>query len=236
MSKLKTYLSELLREKGWGAKGKLAKHLGISPVYITRYVSKEYPNLDMPPKYFEKTAEFFNIDNLVLYSLDERRNDVAKIIENTNKFLKETFNDKSVNIPIIEALAGCGSAGMLEQLRMSDDKMSIDERLLPSDIVTDKLSMIRIVGDSMMPYLNENDWAIIQMRNGYEVAPVNGVYLITHGENVHIKRCAFQADGSCMLISDNQLYPLETAYAGDWDIVGKVVARLKFGSPMLIKE
>ena len=152
-------------------------------------------------------------------------------------FQEETpINEKSISLPIIEALAGCGSAGMLEQLRMSEDKMSIDERLLPSDIVTDKLSMIRIVGDSMMPYLDENDWAIIQMRNGYDVAPVNGVYLITHGENVHIKRCAFQADGSCMLISDNQLYPLETAYAGDWDIVGKVVARLKFGSPMLIKE
>lgn len=146
------------------------------------------------------------------------------------------INEKSISIPIIEALAGCGSAGLLEQLQISDDKMSIDKRLLPRDIITDKLSMIRIVGDSMMPYLDENDWAIIQMRNGYEVTHVNGVYLITHGENVHIKRCAFQADGSCLLISDNPLYPVETAYAGDWDIVGKVVARLKFGSPMLIKE
>jgi len=146
------------------------------------------------------------------------------------------INEKSISIPIIEALAGCGSAGLLDQLQISDDKMSIDKRLLPRDIITDKLSMIRIVGDSMMPYLDENDWAIIQMRNGYEVTHVNGVYLITHGENVHIKRCAFQADGSCLLISDNPLYPVETAYAGDWDIVGKVVARLKFGSPMLIKE
>ena len=162
--------------------------------------------------------------------------DAISLIKDYDRTPLVNLKKTHVDIPIIEALAGCGSAGLLDQLQISDDKMSIDKRLLPRDIITDKLSMIRIVGDSMMPYLDENDWAIIQMRNGYEVTHVNGVYLITHGENVHIKRCAFQADGSCLLISDNPLYPVETAYAGDWDIVGKVVARLKFGSPMLIKE
>ena len=213
---------KILRKEMGVTQGELAKHLGVSRPNITQYEKGLYdPSLEM----IEEIAKFLHVKSGYFFENKEDNLDDIVFTE-----------DRTISLPIIEALAGCGSAGMLEQLRISEDKMSIDERLLPSDIVTDKLSMIRIVGDSMMPYLDENDWAIIQMRNGYEVTHVNGVYLITHGENVHIKRCAFQADGSCLLISDNPLYPVETAYAGDWDIVGKVVARLKFGSPMLIKE
>lgn len=206
---------KLLRKEKGVTQEELAKYLGVSRPNITQYEKGLYdPSLET----IEDIAKFFKVKSGYFFDSMPQN------------------NNNHISIPIIEALAGCGAAGMISQLKMSDEHMSIDKKLLPEDIITDKLSMIRIVGDSMMPYLDENDWAIVQMRNGYDVVPINGVYLITHGENVHIKRCAFQADGSCLLISDNQLYPVETALAGDWDIVGKIVARLKFGSPMLIKE
>ncbi len=148
----------------------------------------------------------------------------------------KSLNSNTIRVPKIYGLAGCGASGLLEHLKMSNESMDVDIDMLPSGINKKRVASIRIVGDSMQPYLDENDWAIIQLRNGSEVIPVNGVYLITHGQNVHIKRCAFQSDGSCLLISDNQLYPVERALEGEWDIVGKVVAIVKIGTSMLMRK
>jgi SOS-response transcriptional repressor LexA len=58
---LKQKLKKLLDERGRGTKAKLAKFLNVSPNYITRYVEEEYKDVDMPSKYFVKTALFFGI-------------------------------------------------------------------------------------------------------------------------------------------------------------------------------
>jgi phage repressor protein C with HTH and peptisase S24 domain len=58
----------------------------------------------------------------------------------------------------------------------------------------------------------------------------DGVYLVAHGQNVQIKRCQFKHNGDCVLKSDNKEYSDVLAYTGEWDIIGKVVARLKVGS------
>lgn len=148
----------------------------------------------------------------------------------------KVLDSNTIRVPKILGLAGCGASGLLDHLKMSNDSMNLDVDMLPMGVNKKRIASIRIVGDSMSPYLDENDWAIIQLRNGGDVIPVNGVYLITHGQNVHIKRCAFQADGSCLLISDNQIYPVEKALEGEWDIVGKVIALVKIGSPMLMRK
>lgn len=230
MSELKKVLNGLADNKGRGAKGALAKFLHISPVHITRYLSfeDEYSNLNMPSKFFDKTAEFFGIDPIILYKADSRLSNVHNMLEK-----KPPLN--TINIPIIESVAGCGASGMLDQLHFSDNSLLIDRTILPDNVNSKDLAIIRIVGDSMEPYLEENDWAVIQLRNSYDVYYVNGIYLVAHGESVQIKRCAFQPDGSCLLISDNQLYPTEKAHAGDWDVVGKIIARIKIGSPFARK-
>jgi|GEM_PF-2875829 len=140
-----------------------------------------------------------------------------------------------ITIPIFEAVAGCGAAGMLEQLRLSSDNFVFDSRVFPSDIITKNIAMIRIVGDSMAPYLEENDWAIIELRNGREIVPVEAVYLIAYDGVVQIKRV--QIIGKKAVIkSDNKEYDPFTLGINEFDIVGKIVGRLKFGSLMLIKE
>lgn len=140
-----------------------------------------------------------------------------------------------ITIPIFEAVAGCGATGMLEQLRLSSDNFVFDSRVFPSNIITNNIAMIRIVGDSMAPYLDENDWAIIELRNGRDIVPVEAVYLIAYDDAVQIKRV--QIIGKKAVIkSDNKEYEPFTLGINDFDIVGKIVGRLKFGSLMLIKE
>ena len=230
MSELKRILNELVAERGRGTIKDLAKFLGTSEANVSRYLSNDgnNANLNMPSKMFEKTAKYFGIDESILIKADCR-------LAVANKIIKDPTNENTIDIPIIEGLAGCGASGMLEQLYKTDKKMVFDKRIFPQDIISKDMAMIRIVGDSMHPFLEENDWAMIQLRNGYDIVYADSVYLVAHGENVQIKRCHFMADGSCILISDNQLYPPEKAYAGEWDIVGKVVARVKMGSLMQLK-
>jgi phage repressor protein C with HTH and peptisase S24 domain len=159
--------------------------------------------------------------------------------KNTMELIREiktsfSTNDNTISLPVFEAVAGCGAEGYLEQLQYSKHRLDIAKELFPLDINTKDLAVIRIVGDSMSPYLDENDWAIIQLRKG-DIVLADSVYLIVHGQNVQIKSCQFQADGSCKLISNNSIYPPITAEAGNWDIVGKVVARLKVGSLFQLK-
>jgi len=181
-----------------------------------------------------KTTKF-NIDSWV------KRNKIPEkwqliIGQMSNTQLPETVSPANViTIPIFEAVAGCGAAGMLEQLRLSSDNFVFDSRIFPSDIITKNIAMIRIVGDSMAPYLEENDWAIIELRNGREIVPIEAVYLIAYDGVVQIKRV--QIIGKKAVIkSDNKEYDPFTLGINDFDIVGKIVGRLKFGSLMLVKE
>lgn len=180
-------------------------------------------------------TKIFNIDSWV------KRNKIPEkwqliIRQMSNSQLPETVSPANIiTIPIFEAVAGCGATGMLEQLRLSSDNFVFDSRVFPSNIITKDIAMIRIVGDSMAPYLEENDWAIIELRNGRDVIPAEAVYLIAYDDVVQIKR--IQIIGKKAIIkSDNKEYDPFTLGINDFDIVGKIVGRLKFGSLMLIKE
>lgn len=143
-------------------------------------------------------------------------------------------SENTIFIPVFEALAGCGASGMVEQLVIGEDNFVFDSRVFPGDIFSKNLAMIRIVGDSMAPYLDENDWALIELRNGRNIEPVEAVYLIEYEGSVQIKRV--QVIGKKAIIkSDNKEYSPFELPINKFDIVGKIVARLKFGSPMLVR-
>lgn len=157
------------------------------------------------------------------------------VVQNAQGISEKNIENNIITIPVFEAVAGCGAAGMLEQLRLSSDNFVFDSRIFPSNIITKDIAMIRIVGDSMAPYLDENDWAIIELRNGRDVIPAEAVYLIAYDDVVQIKRV--QIIGKKAIIrSDNKEYAPFELRINDFDIVGKIIGRLKFGSLMLIKE
>ena len=157
------------------------------------------------------------------------------VVQNAQGISEKNIEKNIITIPIFEAVAGCGATGMLEQLRLSSDNFVFDSRVFPSNIITKDIAMIRIVGDSMAPYLDENDWAIIELRNGRNIIPAEAVYLIAYDDAVQIKRV--QIIGKKAIIkSDNKEYDSFELRINDFDIVGKIIGRLKFGSLMLIKE
>lgn len=176
----------------------------------------------------------FNIDSWVKRDkIPEKW--ILKIGQMSSSCLPEISTSQNIiSIPVFEAVAGCGATGMVEQLHLKEENFIFDSRIFPSDIITKNIAMIRIVGDSMMPYLDENDWALIELRNGRTIEPVEAVYLIEYEGAVQIKRV--QVIGKKAVIkSDNKEYDPFTLDISDFDIVGKIIARLKFGSPMLVR-
>jgi phage repressor protein C with HTH and peptisase S24 domain len=201
---------------------KLAEKMGEQGVAITVDGIKNWTR-----KKNETTPE---IHNLVALGAIFEVNPIKFIDDKRLSFLDDDDSNANINfIPIYEAVAGCGAEGCLEQLTYSDDRIGIDKKIFPPTIKEDDMAVIKIVGDSMSPYLEENDWAIIQKKRG-NIILADSVYLVVHGQNVQIKSCQFQADGTCKLLSINPIYPPIIAEAGEWQIVGKVVARIKVGS------
>jgi SOS-response transcriptional repressor LexA len=148
-------------------------------------------------------------------------------------------NNSSFAVPMIDAYAGCGSAtGFSNMLINSKDNLLIDPRIFPSDFLKPHLAAIRIAGDSMEPTLRGGDIAFIQTKNGNNIVEVGDIYLISYDGGVYIKRLHFQGR-KVKIISDNQLYDPFWYEDGDtqveFDIIGKVVAVLRFGTPLLFK-
>lgn len=209
------------------------------------FLRKKMKNLEkVDPDSFESLMKALNAKGVkeVASILGQNELTVAKWLQRgvPSKIWKDLRQNVStsqniITIPIFEAVAGCGAAGMLEQLRLSSDNFVFDSRIFPSNIITKDIAMIRIVGDSMAPYLDENDWAIIELRNGRDIIPAEAVYLIAYDDAVQIKRV--QIIGKKAIIkSDNKEYDPFELRINDFDIVGKIIGRLKFGSLMLIKE
>ncbi|MDA3056453.1 S24 family peptidase [Campylobacter sp. CN_NA1] len=56
----KEKLAKLIKNGGYGANAKLARHLGVKPTFITRWSDEKYSER-FPVEYYEKTADFFDI-------------------------------------------------------------------------------------------------------------------------------------------------------------------------------
>lgn len=224
---------KLLREDKKMSQDDFIQRLSISKRTLASYEAAEtIPNTQKATH----IATAFNVEvDWLINPLNYERDlpiPYINAISHYEESLQEAKN--IISIPIFEAVAGCGAVGMAEQLSLSSDNFVFDSRIFPSDIITKNIAMIRIVGDSMAPYLDENDWAIIELRNGRTIEPVEAVYLIEYEGAVQIKRV--QIIGKKAIIkSDNKEYSPFELKIHEFDIVGKIVARLKFGSPLLVR-
>lgn len=163
----KQKLKHLLDDSGRGTKTRLAKHLGISPVYITRYAEDIYDDVSLPSKLFKKTAEFFGIDPL--YFLDA----------------------KSDKLPVkkikIVGTASCGGADI-------NHYQSSGSATYNGDFYTDKLYCVVANGDSMSPEIEDGDEIIcdpeIKVQNGdmvhYTIGDESAIKIFVKDEDAYI--------------------------------------------------
>jgi SOS-response transcriptional repressor LexA len=123
-----TKLQTLLDEYGRGSKAKLAKHLGISPVYVTRWVTDDRYNI--PREHLNDIEKFFNLAHGFLLAEDEK---------------------KSVRFVKIVGTASCGGSE-IDYLQDSDRVCYYN-----GDHFKSSLYCVIANGDSMSPEIEDGD-------------------------------------------------------------------------------
>ena len=140
------------------------------------------------------------------------------LVEATNRYYKiRYFSD-------ISASAGGGSDIDTEE----SIELELDENFISYLGGKDELKNIealKVTGDSMEPTFSYDD--IVFINRAKNVLNRGGVYVIKTEGGLFIKRLLPRIDAKVDVISDNDIYPVQTLGINELEIIGKVVA--KFG-------
>lgn len=148
--------------------------------------------------------------------------------------LKDLSLDNIVFLSKSEMRVGAGSEGVfdLEMLSSEERKVAVDKSFI-AGLNPANLKVFEVVGDSMSPEYEENDWVIVDMVNRrHDFVKIAGIYIVRIGEIVYVKRVEFLPYGKVKLISLNpkygDIYPHKEGYDDDWEILGKVCGKIHY--------
>ncbi|HKU91740.1 MAG TPA: S24 family peptidase [Sphingomicrobium sp.] len=182
-------LERLCAERGEDFAG-LSRMLGRNAAYIQQYVRRGVPRR-LKEEERRKLARYFSVSETVLggpADLPGREGLVA------------------VNRTAVRASAGPGAIVSEESGR---PYFAFDERWLKAltGSPSDKLSIIRVEGDSMAPTLNPGDDILVDLADREERLR-DGVYVLRIDDTLVVKRIALHPIGGRVTVqSDNPAYP-----------------------------
>ena len=144
-----------------------------------------------------------------------------------------TMVDAVMRIDLLNGYVGAGSAGHLIDTDITEvihvDKMMIKKEYRDSAT----LKSIVVVGDSMVPYVNEGDIVMFSVTKPGTCAYLDGKYVIKTSQGIMVKNLSFKCNGDIVISSCNKVYGSETIRAGEsqeyLEILGMVVGRVLKG-------
>lgn len=198
------YLDELIRERREDY-ASLSRLLGRNPSYIQQFIKRGSPKkLDEQDRH--TLARYFGIPEAGLGGREDNRAPLRKVPQLD-----------------VQASAGHGAFSMPES---ASGAMGFSERML-RDLAggsPDGLSMIKVMGDSMSPTLNDGDDIMVNQHDGVSRLR-DGIYVFRMGDGLLVKRIARELDRQHVtLISDNGAYPSwPHTQLKDITVLGRVV-------------
>ncbi|MHA6907413.1 S24 family peptidase [Ralstonia pseudosolanacearum] len=127
-----------------------------------------------------------------------------------------------LDVPV-RAGAGAAAHPAPAVLRHVDVLESWATALLGSDL--SRVRLVTVRGDSMQPTLSAGD--VLFVDAGQRAYSTDGLYVLSRGGNVFVKRLQMRSRGVLAVISDNAVYPVELLADRDLDdvvICGRVLA------------
>jgi phage repressor protein C with HTH and peptisase S24 domain len=182
-------LQRLCLERGEDFAG-LSRMLGRNPAYIQQFVRRGVPKR-LGEAERRKLARYFGVPESALGGPPERRNDSRLV---------------SVSRHPITVSAGAGAVVSAE---IGRPYFAFDERWLKAltGTTTDKLSIVRVEGDSMAPTLNAGDDILVDLLDCGERLR-DGIYVLRVDDALLVKRLAINPLGRRVTVqSDNPSYP-----------------------------
>ncbi len=129
-------------------------------------------------------------------------------------------------VPLYNVVASGGAGSysdgeeVVDALAFKREWIRSELRANPKDLV-----LVMMTGESMEPTLGKDDVLLVNRRLGG--ARSDGIYLLSTGDALLVKRLQFLPDGALRVISDNQAYEPFTVHPSDDDtnfrIIGRVV-------------
>jgi hypothetical protein len=183
-------LERLCAERGEDFAG-LSKMLGRNAAYIQQYVRRGVPKR-LKEEERRKLARYFSVSESLLGGPGEPPFEPGGLL--------------SVNLHPVRVSAGPGA---LAQGELGKPYFGFEERWLKQLTVStpDKLSIVRVEGDSMAPTLNAGDDILVDLGDAGERLR-DGIYVLRADDALVVKRLALNPMGRRVTVqSDNPAYP-----------------------------
>ena len=183
-------LERLCAERGEDFAG-LSKMLGRNAAYIQQYVRRGVPKR-LKEEERRKLARYFSVSEALLGGPAESPYEPGGLL--------------TVNRHPVRVSAGPGALGADE---LGKPYFGFDERWLRQLTASspDKLSIVRVEGDSMSPTLNAGDDILVDLGDSAERLR-DGIYVLRADEALVVKRLALNPMGRRVTVqSDNPAYP-----------------------------
>ena len=205
MENVREELDRLIRRKNYGYAA-ISRMLGRNPSYVQQFIKRGSPRkLDDEDR--KVLASFFGVDEQVLGGP------------------ANAVIDGIVEIPIldIQASAGFGAVAASEN---AQTRFGFDEHWLRSltSAKSASLSIVRVMGDSMEPTLNEGDEVLVDASD-HASRLRDGIYILRADDTLVVKRVAIKPGGNQITIaSDNPAYPTwHDMERSEVHVVGRVI-------------
>jgi phage repressor protein C with HTH and peptisase S24 domain len=198
-------LERLIRERGEDYAG-LSRLLGRNPAYIQQYMKRGSPRR-LAEEDRRLLARYFGVEETLLGGS------------------RSLPMDGLVNVPRLDVQASAGP-GALDREEKRLGGIGFDAAWLRSLGLggrPNRLSVIRVDGDSMFPTLSDGDEILVDGEDGAGRLR-DGIYVLRIEETLVVKRLAIGPGGRLSVRSDNDAYPgWPDLEPGSVDVVGRVV-------------
>jgi phage repressor protein C with HTH and peptisase S24 domain len=200
-------LERLCAERGEDFAG-LSRMLGRNPAYIQQFVRRGVPKR-LREEERRKLARYFSVSESMLGGPEEPRDAAAGLVP--------------INRHAVAASAGPGT---LVGDELGRPYLAFDERWLKSLTPTraERLSVVRVEGDSMAPTLNPGDDILVDLDDCGERMR-DGIYVLRADDALVVKRLALNPVGRRVTVqSDNPAYPdWPDCSLGTINCIGRVI-------------
>lgn len=221
---VRNFLDNAIKEKGFTYR-ELSLSIGRRDSYLHRFIKYGLPRyLDESDRH--KLASILEIDEKKLtdkdfttFPIPSHMSGVSKVAEKIASF----FNKGDVAIDILNVSACCGgglevdSEDVVGRFVMSND----DFRSMSLTSSPKNVKMIKAVGDSMSPTINDGDWCFVDVSLNSAIS--DGIYLIRVKSVIAIKRLQNDFSGNVVIKSDNSCYDTANVNLSEVNILGRVI-------------
>jgi len=194
----------------------------IKSVNVSSWEKGTNPKIEI----IEAIADILDIP--VQYLFDDSDKAINKIISNKAPQLKEIV-EHTLRVPLIDGYVGAGSGGIIDALKINE-YVYIDSSSVKRKYVNDTIIAIPVIGDSMTPYVNDDDIILFHPLKDVTHKLNDGKYVIQNINGVMVKNLKFNCNGDIIISSCNKAYSDEIIRAEEsqelLEILGIVVGRI----------